>query len=157
MPDIVSDSGPIIHLFEIDEINLLKSFNKINVPLLVYNEVSREFEVLMNFEVVDVSKEEASIIKNKIKPFVLDEPELHALCLAKKLNLTFLTDDLKAREAGKKLGVNVHGSMGIISLAYKKGIINLNSAKKAINNLYEKSSLFVTKAIIDFAIDELTK
>ena len=101
MLEVVSNSGPIMHLFEIDKINLFKVFSKISVPLLVYNEVKREIKLLSNLKIIDVLKGETSIIKNKIKPFTLDDPELHALYLANKLNLTFLTDDLKAREAGK--------------------------------------------------------
>lgn len=157
MLEVVSNSGPIMHLSEIDKIELFGAFSKINVPLLVYTEVKRELKLLNNLKIVNVPKEEILVIKDKIKHFALDEPELHALYLANKLNLTFLTDDLEAREAGKKLGIDVHGSIGIISLAYKEGIIDLPNAKKAINQLYEKSSLFVAKAIIDLAIDELTK
>lgn len=67
----------------------------------------------------------------------------------------FHTDDLDAREAGKQLGFEVHGSVGIITRAYREGIIDLEMAKKALEDLYSISKLFVTRGIIEEAIKEL--
>jgi len=67
----------------------------------------------------------------------------------------FLTDDLDARDAGKQLEFEVHGSIGVIARAYREGLIDLKRAKRALGDLYSISKLFVTKAIIEEAIKEL--
>jgi len=44
----------------------------------------------------------------------------------------FLTDDLDAREMGKKFGLEVHGSVGIIARAYRECLIDLKEAENAL-------------------------
>ncbi len=56
----------------------------------------------------------------------LDEGELEALTLCDRLKVrTFLTYDLDARDAGKQLGFEVHGSVGVIARAYREGLTDL--------------------------------
>ncbi len=71
--------------------------------------------------------------------------------------ITLLTDDLKVRESAKKLNITPVGSLGIITMAYKLGQISIESAEDHIHNLYEVSSLFVTKTIVEMAIEQLHK
>ena len=90
--------------------------------------------------------------------FVLDEGEIHALALCRKLGKNiFLTDDLDAREAGVSLGFEVHGSVGVIARAYRRGPVDLVEAKAALNDLYNVSDLFVARAIIESVIEEIEK
>ena len=70
----------------------------------------------------------------------LDEGELEALTLCDRLKVrTFLTDDLDARDAGKQLGFEVHGSVGVIARAYREGLNDLERAKRALGDLYSIS------------------
>lgn len=117
----------------------------------------KELEKAENIEVVQV-KEVPGKFSKRISRFALDEGEMHALYLCKKLNInTFLTDDLDARDAGKKLKMDVHGSVGIIARGYKNGVIDLKEAEDALIYLYKSSNLFVAKAIIDKVIEEIRK
>ncbi|MBE0479048.1 hypothetical protein IBX65_08045, partial [Candidatus Aerophobetes bacterium] len=68
-----------------------------------------------------------------------------------------LTDDLDAREIGKSLGFEVHGSVGIIVRAYREKLIDLEETEKSLNALHDVSKLFIAKMIIDEAIGELRK
>ena len=79
-----------------------------------------------------------------------------ALCRKFNKNL-FLTDDLDAREAGLALGLEVHGSVGIIARAYRYGLIDLGEAKSTLEDLYTVSDLFVARAIIESVIEEIEK
>lgn len=47
-------------------------------------------------------------------------------------------------------------SLGIIVRAYRSGHISLDSAKHHIANLYDISSLFVTRTIVELAIEQLS-
>lgn len=153
MDKTVSNTGPFIHLAEIGEFELLKIFSKIYIPGEVYEEVciqgmpgGSEVRTAENIEVLEISKEEVEAMSDIIS-FKLDGGELEALALCNRLGAKiFLTDDLDAREAGKRLGLEVHGSVGIIARAYGDGLINLDDAKKDLNDFYTVSKLFVTKA-----------
>jgi len=165
MLEIVSNSGPIIHLAQIGRFDLLDIFSKVFIPKRVYEEISivdkpgkEELKKAQNIKVVMVSSKDVENLRKELGDFKLDEGELHSLFLCKKLKIDyFFTDDLEARRAAKYLKFDVHGSAGIIALTYKKGLISLEKAKKALNDLYEISSLFITKAIVDMAIGELER
>ena len=162
MDKAVSNAGPLIHLSEIARFELLKVFTKIYIPEKVYKEVciegmpgEREVRNAENIEVLSVPKEEIGKVSNKID-LKLEEGELQALTLCNRVKVEiFLTDDLDARDAGKHLGFEVHGSVGVTARAYREGLIDLETAKKALEDLYSISKLFVTRVIIEDAIKEL--
>jgi len=163
--EAVSNSGPLIHLSQIGKFELLYIFSKIYIPKMVYKEVNiegkpgaTELKNAKNIQICEVFSEDIKNIENKAKGFKLDKGELQALSLCNKLKKElFLTDDLDAREAGKSLGFQVHGSVGIIVRAYRKKLIDLKEAEEILNALYEVSKLFIAKAIIEEAIEELRK
>ncbi len=66
-----------------------------------------------------------------------------------------LTDDLAVRDAAKRLGLTPVGSLGVIVRAYRLGHIILTQAEHRIAALYDASSLFVTRAIVELAIEQL--
>jgi predicted nucleic acid-binding protein len=66
-----------------------------------------------------------------------------------------LTDDLVVRRAAKDLGLIPVGSLGIIARAYWMGQIGLETAERRLKELQTVSSLFVTPAIVDLAIERL--
>lgn len=87
--------------------------------------------------------------------------ELHAgekesLYLSKLLNVSLLlTDDLAVRKAAKHLGLRPVGSLGVVVRAYREGKISLEDAEQYLIDLYETSTLFVTRAIVELAIEQL--
>ncbi len=157
MLEPVSNSGPFIHLNDINKLKLLNNFSKIFIPDKVAREIGHLLPGFINIKIIKVSPRETKSFNKKLSRFKLHEAEIDALYLAKKLNRTFFTDDLEARNAAKKLRIDVHGCIGVIVLCYKNGLINMSEAKRLINELYEKSSLFISKAIVDIAIEELSK
>lgn len=158
----VSNAGPLIHLAEINCFELLKVFSKVYVPKTVYGEVciegkpgERELKNAEDIEVLEPTEGEVKKTEEALS-IDLDVGELDALALSNQLGVgVFLTDDLDAREAGKKLGFSVHGSAGVIARAYRKNLIDLADAKKALEDLYNVSKLFITNAIVEKAIEQL--
>jgi predicted nucleic acid-binding protein len=49
------------------------------------------------------------------------------------------------------------GSLGIIVRAYRKALISFEDAHRHLEDLYDVSSLFVTRAIVELAIDQLSE
>jgi predicted nucleic acid-binding protein len=68
---------------------------------------------------------------------------------------TLLTDDLSVREAAKRLLMTPVGSLGVIVRAYHRGHIPLVDAERYLIALYDVSSLFVTRALVAIAIEQL--
>jgi len=154
MLDAVSNSGPLIHLKEINCMHLFDLFNTLTVPTSVLEEVGEL--TLKNIKVVRVSEKNKAFMKS-ISNFKLQQAEIDTLFLAKNSNSMFLTDDLEARDAANHLRIEVHGSLGIIAMAHKKQMISLAEAKQLILDLYNNSTIFLTKALVDLVMRELDK
>jgi predicted nucleic acid-binding protein len=77
-----------------------------------------------------------------------------ALC-AQHPGTAFLTDDLDARDAAKKMGIEVHGSVGVVVRAYRGGRLKRPQAERVLRDLGSISSLFVTPELIEIAIEQL--
>jgi hypothetical protein len=53
------------------------------------------------------------------------------------------------------LGITPVGSLGIVARLFKEQFIPLDQAEKFLLNLYQISSLYVTKTLVDLVIEEL--
>jgi len=159
----VSDSGPFIHLHQIGLFDLLTLFDRLVTSKQVMAEIMRPERVaedcssnLVNLEVCPVASENITAMRKRLVGFDLQEGELSALWLCCHLKIKLLlTDDLEARRAAKFLGLEPHGSVGVIVLAYRMGKLSLTQSKEALYNLLDKSSLFLTPAIVEQAIQFL--
>jgi len=161
----VTDAGPLIHLTEIGCLHILSIFGNLHVPEAVWAETV-ECGRTSGEDLLKLSKVERHNIpqsditrfveKNNLKDLHSGECECLYLCRQTGVPI-LLTDDLAVREAAKRLkGVPV-GSLGIVAKAYRRGKISMADAQRHILNLYEVSSLFVTKVIVEMAIEQLQK
>jgi predicted nucleic acid-binding protein len=159
----VTDAGPLIHLAEVDGLTLLRIFAVLHIPDAVWSEAVRPNRVR------EVDLAELRHIHRHTIPQVqviqfLQETELEglqagdveSLCLCQHIQMsTLLTDDLLVREAAQQLSLTPVGSLGIVVRAYRVGHISLADAERYLNALYDTSSLFVTRVIVDLAIEQL--
>jgi predicted nucleic acid-binding protein len=149
----VADAGPIIHLAEIDAIELLGIVDELYVPETVRDEleaggVPQGFEEL-EFEVAIAETGEREFDTG------LDEGETAALAVAAGREAVLLTDDLAAREAAKESDIKVHGSIGIVALAFNRGELTEEQAVESMRSLQTETSLFVTEAVVEHGIEML--
>jgi len=162
---VVADTGPLIHLSEIGCINLLKNFQMIHVPESVHGEYYKhkkendpDFFELKNIKITIVQPEKVSDFIEKHGLSNLHSGERDCLYLCQDLSIdTILTDDLAVRDAAKKLDITPVGSLGIVARLYKEGYISLNQAETFLLDLYQTSSLYVTKTLVDLVIEQLRK
>src|SRR3989344_683886 len=154
--EAVFDAGPLIHLSEISLIHIINLFRKVLISPEVKKEVSRYFSDLDFVSVKNLNSRSKDIVSFLISKFSLDlgEAEAIALCLQEKVNF-FLTDDLDARLVGGQYGLEVHGTLGILTRAFREGRISKKIVIEKINELYEKSSFFLTKQIVEQVIAEV--
>ena len=144
----VSDAGPVIHLAEIESIDLLTWFEPFLIPETVYSE--SEAGGLPD-GLSDLPYELADTDPNQIET-ELDAGERAAIVVAKERNVVLLTDDLAAREAAADADIEVHGSLGIIALGYGRGRLDRDEAASRMRTLQRETSLFVTEGVVEQGI-----
>ncbi len=153
----VSNTGPILHLAEINLVKAFDIFSHILIPHEVEHEL-RKNKIVFPSQIKVIALD--SEFKDKAKIFVnqydldLGEAEAIALTLQEKADY-FLTDDLDAREIAKNYHIEVHGSIGIILRASREKVINKEIAIEKIKELKTKSSLFITQDLINEVIKAL--
>lgn len=147
----VSDAGPVIHLAEIDSLDLLTLFE----PLLLPETVSREIEAGgLPDGLSDLSYELVDTDPNQVDTD-LDAGERAAIAVARERDVLLLTDDLAARQAAADAGLEVHGSLGIIALGYGRRRLDRDEAASRMRTLQRETSLFVTEAVVERGIQLL--
>jgi predicted nucleic acid-binding protein len=158
-----TDAGPLIHLAEIGCLSLLRIFQMLHVPDAVWQETVGQggvpgMSILqlenVNQHTVPITSVARFVQENDLSELHSGEQESLYLCREMGISL-LLTDDLAAREAAKRLGITPIGSLGIVVKAYHLGQIALEEAERYIAALYDVSSLYVTRAIVELAIEQL--
>lgn len=153
----VADTGPILHLFEIDRLKLLNLFNKLVISTIIQEELSvYAIEMLpKNTEIKEINKDQVRLLAEK---YDLALGESSALWLCKSLQIPLLlTDDLNAREVASALEIKPLGTLGIIIRNYREKKINQTEAILLLQSLHQNSSLFITSGLIAYAIAEIKK
>lgn len=145
----VSDAGPLIHLAEIDSLELLSAFDTLLIPETVYEELERGG---VPDGISDLSYEPVEADEDRVESEALDAGERAALAVTKERALVLLTDDLAAREAASDAGVEVHGSIGVIALGHARGLLDRDEAAPLMRALQRETSLFVTEAVVERGI-----
>jgi len=145
----VSDAGPLIHLAEIDSLELLSTFDTLLVPETVYEEVDAGG---IPDGLADLSYEFVEADESRIGAEELDAGERAATAVAEEQGVVLLTEDLAAREAASEAGVEVHGSVGVIALGYARGVLDRDGATSLVRALQRETSLFVTEAVVERGI-----
>ena len=147
----ISNTGPIIHLTEINLINSLNIFSGVSIPKEVAQELSKyHISLPKKIKIEELNQSSKDTVKVLTNQHDLDFGEACAIALAlQEKAICFLTDDLDARKVSKKYGLDVHGTVGIILRAFREKIIDKKTAIKKINEIHSISSLFITKDLIN--------
>lgn len=158
----VVDAGPLIHLAEINALHTLQVFNRLHLPQAVWAETVAHGRVSAE-GLADLHLARHSLAPAEVTQYAqtqgwtalhLGEQECLFLCHQLGVPL-LLTDDLAARDAAKRLGFTPVGSLGVVVRAYHQGLTPLNEAERFLTDLYSVSSLFVTRDIVEIAIQQL--
>ena len=154
--EAVLDAGPIIHLDQIERLELLKVIERRYTTHEIENEAGKETVEDSGTETRDLSGEAKDEAKYLGDRYNLEMGEATALALCKQENIPLLlTDDLEARSTAKKLGIEPHGTVGIAVRAYSSGKIGREEAVKTIEELKNKSSLFITSDLVRWAKNQI--
>lgn len=147
---VVADAGPIIHLDEINALGHLSVVDDLLIPQTVYDELEAGTvpPALANIE-YDLLEADKKRQKTNAD---LDPGETAALTIAAERNATLLTDDLDARNVAQNADIEVHGSIGIIVLAFSRNELTRSEAIQQMRDLQTETTLFVTDAVVERGI-----
>ncbi len=135
---IVSDTSPLVVLFKARLLFILKEVHEeVLVPEAVERELRRKPEGTIIFS--DNPWITATDVKNtelvKVLMLVVDEGEAEAIALALHSSARILIDEKRGRNAARKLGLEIRGTLGLLAEAKNKSIIR--SVKECIDELLE--------------------
>lgn len=157
---IVSDTGPVLHLHEANALDLLSLLGPVWVPPAVDRELIR---LVGNWpthrprqvQVVDLEASSAEQAAHWAAAGLLYAAESEALALALQLKAGwYLTDDTAARELAKSLGVEAHGSLGVVLWAAAHGLLDREQSAARLEALFS-SSLWVSPSVREEAREAL--
>jgi predicted nucleic acid-binding protein len=162
MKIVVCDTGPILHLREAGLLNLLERAGRVAIPNGVDSELSGIDASWRDpkpswISVEMLTEKGASDAIALYGTGLLGMGEAEAVIMAKYLKADwFLTDDTAARTFANTIGLEVHGSLGVILWAAAVGFLTHDEAKMGIEKLAH-SSLWISENILEKAYKGLDK
>lgn len=151
---IVSNTTPLIGLMRIKRLELLPQlFKQIIIAEGVYREVvdydRKEADLIKSADWLEVIK-----VKDKLAVEVLldelDIGESETIVLSREVSADIvLIDERKARRKVKQLGFNLSGTVGVLLLAKKKGMID--EIKPELDGLH-RNSFYISESLRQHAL-----
>lgn len=155
MTRAISDTGPILHLHEINRLDALGVFARIDVPDRVALELERLglapamlLEGAGGSELVVVSPSEmAGEVGEPAGTATLQPADRQVLALARESDLRFpvLTDDLALRQQIEGEGGLAVGTVGLLVRSFVLGRSDRGDFESAVERLMSRSSLHMSR------------
>ena len=160
---VICDAGPLIHLDELDSLDLLSGYSSILIPETVWAEVAfHRPEALVNApaeaERMPVEVSASKDFETLMRSLPLHRGEQEALSLMREHpEALLLTDDAAARLAGKLLGYRVHGTLGVLLRSIRRGERTREAVLTLLRQLPERSTLHLKRSLLDEVIAEVDR
>ncbi|MDD2759689.1 MAG: DUF3368 domain-containing protein [Methylomonas sp.] len=144
---IVLNTSPIIFLSKIDALTLLADcFAEIFTSPGVVNEL-RDFPIPTNIKVRSLSSPGNAYVQGALGR--LHQGELEAIVLAQELLVDYvILDDLLARRKAQRLGIKVMGTLGVMLLLNKRGLLSAEETWQKISLLTKQHGLYLSPLIL---------
>ena len=150
---VVSDAGPLIHLAQIGQLQLLKNlFRRVSITAKVKNEIVDEGinHGFVDAQIIGKAIQDGWItvdhvsehLAGSIERLVIGENISHAdaetLLLAKNKNAELLVDDKVVADLAKMYGIRIWNTWTILLESLNEGFIEIQDINNAINELGKK-------------------
>ena len=154
----VLDTGPLTHLGQIGHTKAFRVIRDILLSDDVIRELGNTSYLPRNYKQIELKGRSKDLAKYIIGQYGLGTGESTAIALAKqeKVRLIF-TDDLEAREVAGVCGLEPHGTLAIVTRAYREKVIGKQEAMTCIDKLHNDSTLYLTTDLVHWAIDQIGK
>ena len=161
---VVCDTGPLLHLSEIGRIDLLSSMGDVVIPDAVFDELDSHFPGWglnkpgwIRIGALDPAAAAQAIAWEASGILHTGEAESLALARLPKCDW-YLTDDAAVRIFASSLGLEVHGTIGVVLWAAANRAITRLETESLLDQLAGESSLWVSPRVVaeaKAALDEL--
>ena len=158
---MVADTGPLLHLIEADALALTRLVGDLHIPPQVNAELAyllSDWESPAWLKIEALAALHAAEATTWQQSGLLDPGEAEAIALARQLRADWLlTDDAAARLFAAQMGLEVHGSLGIVLWAAAVGHLDHAQADQTLTRL-AASSLWISHRILAearSALDEI--
>ena len=147
---IISDTSCLIALAKIEQLGLLKDLYQ---EIIITRDVYEEFGGLLPdwIQITDVT-DNKKMGELEIR---LDKGEASSIALALEVkNALLIIDEIKGRKIAQSFNIEIIGTIGILLLAYKKGLVSdlIGTILRLVNNGFRLSD-----KILDFLIEKYSK
>ena len=151
MTSAVSDTGPLLHLTEAHVLEILHRIDSVCAPPQVVTELGYlwpGWQTPAWIKVDQLDEFHAAEADAWVQAELLHPGEAEAIALARQVGADWLlTDDSAARLFAGELGLEVHGSLGVILWAAAVGHLDRPAAEAALAQL-ATSSLWLSSRIL---------
>jgi predicted nucleic acid-binding protein len=160
-PTIICDAGPLIHLDEIGCLDLLSDFHAVLVPGPVWQEVARHRATVLEQEIVALARVDAPLsddvgLQVLVRALALDAGEQAALaCMRLYPEAILLTDDAAARLAADQLGMRVHGTLGVLLRAIRRGQRTTEEVIALLEQIPQRTTLYIRTDLLRSVIAQV--
>jgi predicted nucleic acid-binding protein len=151
---VVCDAGPLIHLDELDSLSLLDDFPSVLVPDAVWVEAERHrphiFDRLAPSFVRVIPQHPPRLGLTALSRLMpLHAGETQALQIAAEHGADLLlTDDTAARLAARELQLPVHGTLGILLRAIRRGQRSAQEVLELLRAIPGRSTLHIKPSLL---------
>ena len=158
---VICDAGPVIHLDELDCLDLLSDFSQVILPDRVRQEIERYRpsalgRAAMSFNIIGRQTHPDGGLLAMCLTSMLDAGETEALALMKENPIAvFLTDDASARLVGKQMRFKVHGTVGMLVRSIRRGYRSPEEVLRVLSELPQKSTLHIKHSLLDEIISKI--
>ena len=157
----VLDAGPVIHLDQLGCLDLLEGQGTIHLPATVEREILRHrpaasFSQITGLRRVPDPETLSPALASFTRSLDLHAGEMAALALLEQLRGDlFLCDDAAARLAAESLGYRVHGTIGLLLRAIRRGKRSTDQVRALLRELPVKSTLHISRTLLEEIIAQL--
>jgi predicted nucleic acid-binding protein len=158
---VVCDAGPVIHLDEVNCLDLLSDFAEVIIPMAVWDEIADHRPAALQSQKVAFNR--LTVHENLIpelatvfQVFSLHIGERQAIQIAHALKSgSLLTDDSAARLAAQSLTIQVHGTIGVLLRAIRRQQRTKSEILNVLESIPQTSTLHIKSSLLEEVIRSL--
>jgi len=157
---VVADAGPLIHLDELDSLDVLSDYAAVLVPNAVWLEVLSHRPQALQSSTVNLIRQLVPTPSAKIDAlsaiYTLHHGEREALliCLNHSVN-TLLSDDTAARLAAKSLSIASHGTLGLLIRAARQQSRTPTEVLALLALIPQQTTLHIRPSLLNEVIERV--
>jgi uncharacterized protein len=165
---VVCNAGPLIALGKLNRLELLAElYSQVQIPGAVYDEavtqglargmpdarMIRLFWQANGWPIIEVT---IAVLAAYKPPVILDPGETEVLALAPTLaDVMVLLDDEAARTEARRLKLRIRGTLGLLSQAYRSGILSLTQVDLLIQEIAIRPDIWISAKLCEQVLKAL--